>query len=167
MNGKSCILCGHAFENDMDERLHECEGLVSAPPTSSPRKVRDPRNEIVIFSIGLGLLLGYLGYSTIHNLSSSAPELLGMPRKLALGIPIIACAFLHSVAGLFLLITRSAPAVVTCVIASFLTAGFYLVFELCLIGLFQGKLISFVVYAIPCVTLMRGIKALDFIKSQR
>ena len=79
------------------------QALVEPPPNSRGKLIR----EIALFLGGLGILLMAFGYLTLTTLDARAPALFGMPRRLALSLPLLAIGGTHGVCGILLVLTRS------------------------------------------------------------
>lgn len=129
-----------------------------------PAKRKSIVTEFAAFAVGIGLLLAALAYYTLTGLKR-APDLYGVKRGLALGVPFGVLAALNLGAGIALYATRRPWAVVACMAAGIAVSVVYLVFELAVMGFLEGRLISVAMYAVPFLMASRGPKALEEIRA--
>jgi hypothetical protein len=130
------------------------------------KKVKNPVNEMAIFSIGFGIIIGIGAFFALTKLGNS-PELWGFERNIALGVPSVLIAVAHVFSGTMLLLTKSKWAVVATIFSAFIMAGFYFVFEVSTIGFLKARLVSVLAYALPIFLIVRGKVAMSQIDSSR
>lgn len=129
------------------------------------KKPKDPVKEIAIFAIGIGILLGIAAYFTLTGLKR-APDLCGIKRSMAIGIPLAVIAISNAVSGILLLKSRSSWAIALCILSAVLLGGSFFIFELLTVGILGCKLISVIIYAIPLILVLRGSKAIKSLKAK-
>ena len=132
----------------------------------SVKKEKNPINEIAIFSIGFGVIIGIGAFFAITKLGTS-PELWGFERNIAIGVPSVVIAVAHIFSGTMLLLTKSKWAIVAAIFSAFIMAGFYFIFETSTIGFLKAKLMSVLAYALPIFLIIRGKVAMSQIDSSR
>lgn len=127
-------------------------------------KEKNPVNEVAIFCIGFGVLIGIGAFFTLTKLGNS-PELWGLQRCIALGVPLAIISVCHLCSGIILIITKSKWAIIAAILSAFLMAVFYFMFEINTIGFLKAKLISVLAYALPILLIIRGKVAISYINS--
>ncbi len=128
-------------------------------------KEKNPVNEVAIFCIGFGALIGIGAFFTLIKLGNYA-ELWGMRRCIALGAPLAVISACHLFAGIMLILTKSKWAIVLAILSAFLMAAFYFMFEISTIGFLKAKLMSVLAYALPILLIIRGKAAISHINTQ-
>ncbi|MBI5507781.1 MAG: hypothetical protein HY903_03395 [Deltaproteobacteria bacterium] len=119
--------------------------------------------EIGIFSVFMSVVTGVGAYFTLTGLNG-APDLIGLPRALVLGVPLLVIAAAFATSGVLVLTTRK-PRFVR------LTAAIGVVLGLCFLAFGATNPavlltpVAFVVYAIPALLVIRGRQALRELSS--
>jgi hypothetical protein len=128
--------------------------------TEQAAKKKSIVTEFAAFAVGIGVLLAVLAYYTLGGLRR-APDLYGIRRHLAIGVPLAILAALNLSAGVALFATRRPWAVIFCMTAGILLSATYFIFEVTVIGFLQGKFLSAAIYAVAVLMVARGPKAID------
>lgn len=115
--------------------------------------------ELGIFGIGMGLMLGGAAYLTFTQLSPGAPELWGMQRHLAIGLPVSALAVGNLASGVMLLITRKRGFIGACTLAGCAITVFYFFFMVSATGSVGINVLTIVMLVLPLVMLSRASAA--------
>ncbi len=129
---------------------------------SKEKKEGNPVKEVAIFGIGFGLILGMGAYGILVGLKNT-PDIWGMKRNIALGIPLVIISAIHLFSGISLIVTKAKWGVICSIISAFITSALYLGFEISTMGFFRGKLISLIIYSLPILLIIRGRKAFSYI----
>jgi hypothetical protein len=128
------------------------------------KKQANPRNEYVVFGVFFGILT-LIGSIFCFQISSDAPRVMGLPRGMAFGLPLIVIATLFITSGV--LVAKNNIAGVKLMIAAallFLVAD--LSVEIGILGkIFAFKLLSLAIYAIPILVIMRSGKVIAAMKN--
>ncbi len=119
------------------------------------------RKELCIFFIGLGVLLAIPAYFALSGISGNPPPLWGLPRHLAIGVPVAILSALHLFSGTLLAVLDRRLFGVAGAISSTLITIFYAVFMYAATGDIPTNLISIVIAAIPFVVWSRVSKFLS------
>lgn len=125
-------------------------------------KEKNPIREVAVFATGIGVIAAVAAYFALTRMDT-APNLCGMKRGTAIGVPLAIIAAFHVFSGIALLTTKAKWAVVCSIISAFITAGFYFLFEITTIGFFQARLVSLLAYALPVLLIVRGRQAFSYI----
>lgn len=128
-------------------------------------KEKNPVNEIAIFSVGFGVLIGIGAFFALTKLGRS-PELWGFRRCIAIGVPLAIISGSHLFSGVMIFLTRSRWAIAAAILSGFTMAGFYFAFEVSTIGFLKARLMSVLVYALPVLLIVRSTVAISHMKSQ-
>jgi hypothetical protein len=133
-------------------------GPTPGEPGKIDNDVAKLRRELSIFFIGLGVLLAIAAY---FMLASSAgptpPPLWGLPRRLAIGVPVAVFAGLHVLCGALLAATGLRPFCLGGAIASTLTTAFYFFFMISATGTVGLNLMTIIAVAIPIMVWSRAM----------
>ncbi len=126
----------------------------SPPPSPAAVESRQKlQRELSIFFVGLGVLLGIAAYYLLRPVG--APPLWGLPRHLAIGVPIAVLAVLHVAAGIGLAVSGSPAAGIGGAVASTLVTVFYFAWMISALGTVPISLISGVAVGIPILVWQR------------
>lgn len=115
--------------------------------------------EVAVFSIGMGLMLAAAAYFAFTGLESGAPPLWGMPRNMAIGIPVALLAAANLGSGIMLIATRNSTAVTLSVFSGCAISVFYFIFMMSATGTVGINLLTFIMVALPLLMLSRGKSA--------
>ena len=111
------------------------------------------QRELSIFFVGLGVLLGFAAYYLLRPVGAS--PLWGLPRHLAIGVPIAILAALHVAAGVALAVSGSPAFGIGGAAASTLVTVFYFAWMISALGTVPISLISGVAVGIPILVWQR------------
>ncbi|MHC4251585.1 MAG: hypothetical protein ACYS9X_20895 [Planctomycetota bacterium] len=128
--------------------------------TEQAAKKKSVVTEFATFAVGIGMLLAVAAYYTLTGIRR-APDLYGIRRSLAIGVPLAVLAGLNLGAGIALFATRKRWAVIFCMTAGILLSATYFFFEVTVIGFLKGKFVSAAIYAVAVLMLARGPKAIE------
>ena len=136
--------------------------MTTPPPLPASTAIHAKlHKELCVFFIFLGVLLAIPAYLALRGISGNPPPLWGIPRHLAIGVPIAILSALHLVSGILLAIFGSRFFGIAGGIASTLVTAFFFVFMFSATGAIPINLISIVVVAIPIVVWSRVGKFLS------
>jgi len=123
---------------------------------------KNPVKEIAIFAIGIGLLTGVGGTFILSSKGmSNAPELLGIKRNLAIGLPLIIIAITHLFSGISVLVKRKKWTIHCCRASTVLLAILYFIFEVSTVGFFSTVVFAILIYGAPIAVYLKSIAALE------
>ena len=107
------------------------------------------------FHFGLAAILGIGAFFTFRYLSSDAPPLLGLPRKLIFGGPLCIVSLIHLMGGVWLALRVNLMAAYLCVIGPVILGASYIIVMSSALGRLPINLLTLLLVFLPAFAAMR------------
>lgn len=139
------------------------------PPASVPPRARAAsrspeklRRELITFHFGIAVIIGTAAILTLVYLSSSAPPLLGLPRKLAFGLPLCVVALIHLLGGVWLVLRVNVTAALLCVVGPVVLGATYIITMSAALGSLPINPLTILLVSLP---IFAGLRVVSFFRA--